>query len=80
MNVHRQTPQQSFCFDSFPGKNSELQLEVIATHSIVPGCFGFCGFNGNFVVLCYPDLTLPLSDLQSRCKMQEELCLVKKRF
>jgi hypothetical protein len=81
MNVHRQTSQQSFCFDSFPCKNSELQTQGDCQDTqSCPGRFGFCGFHGNFVLLCYRDLVLALSGLNHDARIQEELCLVKKRF
>jgi hypothetical protein len=79
MDVHRQALQQSSALIVFRAKKSGLQLNCHDNNSC-PGRFGFCGLNGNFAVLCYRNLALPLSGLNHDGKIQEDLCVVKKRF
>jgi hypothetical protein len=62
-------------------KNSELQTQGdYNDDKSWPGRFGICGFHGNFVLLCYRNLALALSGLNHDARIQEDLCLVKKRF
>jgi hypothetical protein len=62
-------------------KNSELQTPGDChDNKSCPGRFGFCGFHGNFVLVCYRNLALALSGLNHDARIQEELCVEEKRF
>jgi hypothetical protein len=62
-------------------KSSELQTQGdYNDDKLCPGRFSFCGFYGNVVLVCYRNVALALSGLNHDARIQEELCLVKKRF